>query len=74
MMIEVFNTNVTDREMADWLIDRIHNIFETYTANFDLEYCDRIQVVKYTFRNVKSSFVFDLLRSFGYMGDVLPDE
>jgi hypothetical protein len=73
MMIEVFKTNVTDRDKANWLIVQIQNRFDTYSASFDLEDCDLILVVKCTVGNVQSSLVIDLLRSFGYEGDVLPD-
>ncbi len=74
MRIEVFKTNVTDRDKANWLVEQIQSSFDNYSASFDLEDCDRILVVKCTVGNVQSSFVIDLLRSLGYMGDVLPDE
>jgi hypothetical protein len=74
MMVEVFKTNVTDRDRANWLIDKIQNSFDNYSASFDLEDCDRILVVKCSNGNVQTSLVIDLLRSFGYDGDVLPDE
>jgi hypothetical protein len=73
MMIEVFKTNVPDRDKADWLIDRIQNSFDNYTASFDLEDCDRILVVKCTAGNVQPSLVINLLRRFDYSAEVLPD-
>ncbi len=36
-MIEVFKTSVKDSDKANMLIDHIHNIFNGYRANFDLE-------------------------------------
>ena len=73
MMIEVFKTNVPDRDKAEWLIDRIQDSFDNYTASFDLEDYERILVVKCTTGNVQSSLVVDLLRSFDYSAEVLPD-
>jgi len=73
-MIEVFKTNVADRDKADWLIEQIQNSFDNYSANFDLEDSDRILVVKSSDGNIQPYLVINLLRSFGYDGDVLPDE
>jgi hypothetical protein len=39
-MIEVFKTNVTEKENADSLLEQLHKV--NYKANFDLEDCDRI--------------------------------
>ena len=42
MMVEVFKTNVDDRDRASWLIEQIQDSFCNYIASFDLEDCDRI--------------------------------
>ena len=36
-MVEVFKTNVSNREEADTLVNDIHERFCFYSANFDLE-------------------------------------
>ncbi len=41
-MVEVFKTNVEDSSHADLLIEQIHKTYTHYTANFDLEDCDKI--------------------------------
>jgi len=61
MMIEVFKTNVKHADHAKILVDQIHTTFADYTANFDLEDCDRI------LRVVSPVFIHN-----GYV--VLPDE
>ena len=41
-MVEVFRTNVKQRDHANILISQIHKAFPDYKANFDLEDCDKI--------------------------------
>lgn len=45
-MIEVFKTNVNTRAHARQLVQVIQQTFEGYSANFDLEDCDRILRIK----------------------------
>jgi hypothetical protein len=42
LMIEVFKTDVPDREKAKRLIEEIHKTFAGYKANFDLDDCDKV--------------------------------
>ena len=72
-MIEVFKTDVKDRDQANLLIDRIHKIFADYKANFDLEDCDNILRVKCTTGIVQSSSLIHLLKGFGFNAEILPD-
>ncbi len=74
MTVEVFRTNIVDRDKANWLIDQIQRNFKDYTASFDLEDCDRILVVKCDTRNVESSIVINLLKTLGCTAEVLPDD
>jgi hypothetical protein len=73
-MIEVFKTNVQDHEHAVMLVDRIHETFDGYKANFDLDDCDNILRVKCTTGSIQSSLLIDLLSDFGFSAEVLPDE
>ena len=73
-MIEVFKTDVTERDHANMLIDLIHQSFGAYKANFDLEDCDKILRVKCTTGLVQSSLLIDFLRDFGFHAEVLPDD
>jgi hypothetical protein len=72
-MIEVFKTNVTERDHANMLIGLIHKIFIDYKANFDLDDCDNILRVKSSEGKVQSSCLVDLLKHFGFHAEVLPD-
>lgn len=74
MTVEVFRTNIVDRDKANWPIDQIQRNFKGYTASFDLEDCDRILVVKCDTRNVESSIVINLLKTLGCTAEVLPDD
>ena len=74
VMIEVFKTNVQDHDHAVMLIDRIHETFDGYKANFDLDDCDNILRVKCTTGYIQSSLLIDLLNNFGFRAEVLPDE
>ncbi len=41
-MIEVFKTNITNRDRATEILDTIHHTFPDCSANFDLDDCDNI--------------------------------
>lgn len=70
-MIEVFKTNVTDREVANMLLDQIHLTFIGYQANFDLEDCDKILRVCFDSGIVQPSLIIGLLKYFKYEAEVL---
>jgi hypothetical protein len=72
-MVEVFKTNVKERDHANMLIGRIHAVFMDYKANFDLDDCDNILRVKSTKGVVQSSCLVELLKHFGFYAEVLPD-
>jgi hypothetical protein len=72
-VVEVFKTNVQDRYHATVLIDQIHNAFENYRANFDLEDCDRILRVQCFDGYMNTDFLINLLKNFGFLAEILPD-
>jgi len=73
MMVEVFKTNVTDRNKANWLIEQIQNSFDNYSASFDLEDCDRILVVKCTTGCLQPNLIINLIIGYGHSAEVLSD-
>jgi len=73
-MIEVFKTNVTQKDQANTLIEQIHKHFMDYKANFDLADCDRILRVKAISGMVQPSLLIRLLNDFGFYAEVLPDD
>lgn len=72
-MVEVFKTDVNSREHAKMLLDHIHDTYVDYAANFDLEDCDRILRVKCNKGTVHPLPLINLLKNFGFNGEVLPD-
>jgi hypothetical protein len=72
-MIEVFKTNVKHRDHANVLIEQIHESFSDYTANFDLEDCDKILRVKCSTGEIEPAQLIRLLREFGFNAEVLED-
>jgi hypothetical protein len=72
MEVEVFKTNVADRERAQWLVDQIERNFANCKVNFDLDDCDRILRVAFE-GEIQSDLLIDLLKSAGCMAEVLPD-
>ncbi len=72
-MIEVFKTNVGSPEVAQAIVQRIQRAFPGYTANFDLDDCDRILRVKSTGENVDTCGLSVLLKTVGVQAEVLPD-
>ena len=73
-MIEVFKTDITDSLQAMVLADQIHDLFQEYTVNFDLEDCDRIMRVVSTSPEVQSDIIINLLKGLGYHAEVLQDD
>jgi len=74
VMVEVFKTNVVQRDQANGLLDLIHETFEGYRANFDLQDCDRILRIKSEDTPIDSTTIISLLKNSGFEADVLPDE
>jgi hypothetical protein len=72
-MVEVFKTNVKDPAQAKLLIDQIHATFMGYTANFDLEDCDKILRVESSTGAVGAWQLVHLLKRSGFDAEVLSD-
>ncbi|MBS1597011.1 MAG: hypothetical protein JST75_02215 [Bacteroidetes bacterium] len=73
-MIEVFKTNVEHSSHADMLICEIHQNFSGYSANFDLDDCDKILRVQTKYGFVESFQIIEFLKSFGFHAEILSDE
>ncbi len=58
-MVEVFKTNVNTWRRAKFILDLIHQKFESCEANFDLDDCDNILRVE----SSDEYFNFDLIKS-----------
>lgn len=72
-MIEVFKTNVEDYDQAILVLTNIHQTFQGYKANFDLQDCDRILRVK-SESTVEADCLINFLKDFGVTAEVLSDE
>ena len=72
-MIEVFKTNITDTEKADWLVRCIQYAFPGYVANFDLQDCDHILRIQHPNGDVDAEAIIRLLAQYGFESSVLPD-
>ena len=73
-MVEVFKTDVIEPEHADMLVHQIHQNFNDYKANFDLEDCDKILRVKSLSGSIQPFLLINLLHAFGFSAEVLPDD
>ena len=60
--------------LATLLIEEIHRTCAGYTANFDLDDCDRILRVKSSAGSIHPDTLILLLKRFGFHAEVLPDE
>ena len=72
-MIEVFKTNVTDKEVAYAIVDLIHRTFDGYHANFDLDDCDRVLRVQGITSPIEANMIIALLADYGHFAEVLDD-
>lgn len=73
MVVEVFKTNVSYADHAKMLVDQIHLHFSDYTANFDLEDCDRILRVV-SGNEIQVHALLSLLKNYGFDAEVLSDD
>ncbi|RXK80888.1 hypothetical protein [Filimonas effusa] len=72
-MVEVFKTNVNNRHQANLLIAEIHQHFNTYRVNFDLEDCDHIlRVACDNGGQIEAALVISVLRRYGFTAEILP--
>jgi hypothetical protein len=72
MIVEVFRTNVSDTNNAEMLVEHIHNNFDGFRANFDLDDCDNILRVASP-QYINTSLLIDLLNAHGFDAEVLPE-
>jgi hypothetical protein len=72
-MVEVFKTNVTDRNHAKHLVEVIRYHFTDYKVNFDLEDCDRILRIEST-TEIEPDRVVELLKHLDVTAEILIDE
>ncbi len=72
-MVEVFKTNIDNAADADHLLILIHLAYPHYSANFDLEDCDKIlRVESWTF-SVDHERIIQIAADAGYYAEVLAD-
>jgi hypothetical protein len=72
-MVEVFKTNVNDKDLAFAMIELIHKTFDGYRANFDLEDCDRILRIESHQNDIEPSMIIGLLSDYGFQAQILDD-
>ncbi len=72
-MVEVFKTNIEDPLRAKWLINKIHESFCNYEANFDLDDCDNILRVECV-EGIKPNQLISFLAKYNCIAEVLDDE
>ena len=73
-MIEVFKTDVQDKDQAAMLVDQIHETFDHCCANFDLDDCDKILRVKGITGETDVHQIINLMKRSGCHAEVLPDD
>jgi len=73
-MVEVFKTNVTDHYHARLLLAAIHSAHNDYTANFDLNDCDKVLRVECKAGYILASSVITVLKDFGFTAKILSDD
>jgi hypothetical protein len=73
-MVEVFKTNVCDKDLANAIVDMIHKTFEDHRANFDLDDCDHILRVETNVECIEAILIIALLQDYGCHAEILEDE
>jgi hypothetical protein len=70
-MVEVFKTNIRDKQNAEKLIVQIGAYFPAYKANFDLDDCDNILRIACTDKTIEASSIIKIVKGFGFKAEVL---
>lgn len=71
VLVEVFKTNIRDRQQADMLINAIHKNFTEYKANVDLWDCDKILRIQSATGFIQTSTLIHFLTGLGCSAEVL---
>lgn len=64
MMIEIFRTDVKNKQLAGKITQQINSLFTVKSINFDLSDCDRVLRIEATHLN--NSEVIKIVNSFGH--------
>ena len=72
-MVEIFKTNVNDRDEADKLLDGLQEKFSGYRINFDLSDCDRVLRVQSFDEVIDVTGIVDMVIGQGKQIDLIPD-
>ena len=73
-MVEVFKTNVIDAIDAQKIIDKIHESFANYQANFALDDCDKILRIKCLDDFFCADSIFEIIAAYGFEASILVDD
>ncbi len=73
-MIEVFKTSITNYSEACVVLNHIHDAFDGYKANFDLEDCDNILRIQSSTGAIHCTTLIKFLKKLGCDAEMLPDE
>lgn len=72
-MVEVFKTNIKNKKSADFILNRLQDIFPNYKINFDLEDCDNILRVENRKQTIDVYGIMDVVWELGFNIEILPD-
>jgi len=69
--IEVFKTNVLNKNAAKVILEEIGMHQPEYKCNFDLEDCDKVLRIENTSGRVNAKLIFEILEKNNYQGAIL---
>lgn len=72
-MVEVFQTNIQNPDVANRLLELLQTVFPEYRMNFDLEDCDNIFRVESIQTHIDAGPIMEMVKSHGHYIAVLPD-
>jgi hypothetical protein len=73
-MIEIFTTNVTEKNQAERVLNKIRSAFPGYKVNFDLDDCDHILRIDSRGSVLCAATLIQLVHQLGFRAEILPDE
>ena len=72
-MVEIFKTNIINKEQTKRVINKIQEKFPYYKIDFDIEDCDKILRIENTNNEIDSEQIINVVSRLGFFIDILAD-
>ncbi|WPR70363.1 hypothetical protein SLW70_10455 [Flavobacterium sp. NG2] len=72
-MVEIFKTNIINKEQIKRVVNKIQEKFPYYKIDFDIDDCDKILRIENTNNKIDSEQIINVVSGLGFFIDILAD-